>query len=188
MSAQFRYRASKQRQLPERVPLNGSTEDHPSVFAPAPILYGGAFLVGTLLHGLFPRPVLPLGMAPLTGLAIVSCGAVLAVWSRRTMESAGTNVNPSRPTTRLVVTGPYGFSRNPMYVARTLLYLGLGLMVNALGILVALVPLLLIIASTGHVCGAGCRFCELQGRTLDANRCGGRPKQIQLTPSAFPYR
>jgi len=60
------------------------------------------------------------------------------------MESAGTYVNPSRPTTRLVVTGPYRFSRNPMYLARTFLYLGLGLMVNALAILAALVPLLLV--------------------------------------------
>lgn len=60
------------------------------------------------------------------------------------MESAGTNVNPSLPATTLVMTGPYAFSRNPMYVARTCLYLGLGLMVNALGILLALVPLLLV--------------------------------------------
>jgi protein-S-isoprenylcysteine O-methyltransferase Ste14 len=83
-------------------------------------------------------------MAPLTGLAMLCCGAALAVWSRRTMESAGTNVNPSLPATTLVMTGPYAFSRNPMYVARTGLYLGLGLVVNALCVLVAVVPLLIV--------------------------------------------
>ena len=144
MSAQLQHRVSKQRQRQERLPLNVSTEDHPGVLAPAPILYAGAFLVGTLSHELFPMPILPLGMAPLTGLALLCSGAVLAVWSRRTMESAGTNVNPSLPATTLVITRPYGFSRNPMYMARTLLYLGLGLLVNALCVLVALVPLLIV--------------------------------------------
>jgi len=144
MSAQLQYRPAERRQGRERVSQNVATVDHPGVLAPAPILFGVAFLFGTLLHGLFPRPALPLGMAPLTGLALLCSGAVLAVWSRRTMEAASTNVNPSRPATTLVVTGTFGFSRNPMYVARTLLYLGLGLMVNALGILVALVPLLFV--------------------------------------------
>lgn len=60
------------------------------------------------------------------------------------MESTGTNVNPSRPATTLVTIGPYAFSRNPMYVARTCLYLGLGLLMNALCVLVAVVPLLVV--------------------------------------------
>lgn len=144
MSAQVQYRPAERRQGRERVSRKVSAVDHPGVLAPAPILYGVAFLVGTLLHGLFPRPALPLGMAPLTGLALLCSGAVLAVWSRRTMEGAGTNVNPSRPATTLVVTGPYGFSRNPMYVARTFLYLGLGLLVNALSVVAVAVPLMLV--------------------------------------------
>ena len=60
------------------------------------------------------------------------------------MEGAGTNVNPSLPTTVLVVDGPFQFSRNPMYLARTLLYLGLGLLANALCVFVALLPLLVV--------------------------------------------
>ena len=60
------------------------------------------------------------------------------------METAGTDVNPSLPATTLVIDGPFRFSRNPMYVARTILYLGLGLLMNALCVLAALVPLLLV--------------------------------------------
>jgi protein-S-isoprenylcysteine O-methyltransferase Ste14 len=145
MGAQVQYRRhSKQSQLEGRDRLKPSSEDRPSVIAPAPILYAVTFLVGVLLHGVFPKPILPLDIAPLTAVGLLGFGATLAVWSRRTMEGAGTNVNPSRPATTLVVTGPFGFSRNPMYVARTFLYVGLGLMVNALGILVALVPLLFV--------------------------------------------
>ena len=144
MSAQLQYRPTASRQGREPVSQNVSIVDHPGVLAPAPILYGAAFLVGVLLHGVFPKPILPLDIAPLAAFGLLGCGAALAVWSRRTLEGAGTNVHPSLPATTLVVTGPFGFSRNPMYVARTLLYLGLGSMVNALGILVALVPLLLV--------------------------------------------
>lgn len=144
MSAQLQYRPSEARQGREQVSQNVSTADHPGVLAPAPILYGVAFLGGVLLHGVFPKPVLPLEVAPLVAVGLLGFGATLAVWSRRTLEGAGTNANPSLPATRLVATGPFGFSRNPMYVARTLLYLGLGLMVNALATLVALVPLLFV--------------------------------------------
>jgi protein-S-isoprenylcysteine O-methyltransferase Ste14 len=132
------------RRAESRQPQKAASEDRPGVIAPAPILYAMAFLAGVLLHGVFPKPILPLDIAPLTAVGLLGCGAALAVWSRRALESAGTNVNPSLPATTLVVTGPFGFSRNPMYVARTFLYLGLGLMVNALGTLVALVPLLLV--------------------------------------------
>jgi len=60
------------------------------------------------------------------------------------MEAAGTNANPALPATTLIVSGPFGFSRNPMYVARTILYLGLGLLMNALCVLAVLVPLLFV--------------------------------------------
>lgn len=144
MSAHLQYRLSKQRQFREKLSVRTPSGDHPAVIAPAPMLYGGAFLVGALLHGLFPRPVLPLDIAPWTAVSLLAFGVILAVWSRRTFESAGTNVNPSLPSTTLVVTGPFGFSRNPMYVARTFLYVGLGLMVNALWVVAVLVPLLLV--------------------------------------------
>lgn len=60
------------------------------------------------------------------------------------MESVHTNVHPSLPATTLVVAGPFRFSRNPMYLARTLLYVGLALLANALWVLAALVPLLIV--------------------------------------------
>ena len=115
------------------------------MIATAPVLYAGAFLVGSLLHSQFPMRIVSPGVASWATMGLLFFGAVLAVWSRRVLERAHTNVHPSLPTTTLVVTGPFRFSRNPMYVARTVLYLGLAFWVNALCVLVALVPLLAII-------------------------------------------
>ncbi len=61
------------------------------------------------------------------------------------MEQAKTNVNPSLPATTLVTDGPFRFSRNPMYLARTLLYVGLGLLANSLAVLLTAVPLLMVV-------------------------------------------
>ena len=45
---------------------------------------------------------------------------------------ARTSPIPVKPTTAIVETGPYRFTRNPMYVGLTLLYLGLTLWVGSL--------------------------------------------------------
>jgi protein-S-isoprenylcysteine O-methyltransferase Ste14 len=50
-----------------------------------------------------------------------------------------------RPTATLVTTGPLRFSRNPLYIASTLAYIGVVILTNALWLLVTLVPVLLIV-------------------------------------------
>ena len=60
------------------------------------------------------------------------------------MRRAGTNISPSRPTTILVTSGPFRFSRNPLYVAGAVLLLGLALALNNLWGILALIPLSLV--------------------------------------------
>jgi len=56
---------------------------------------------------------------------------------------AGTTPNPTRPTTALVLHGPYRFTRNPMYVSLVLLYVAVTLFVNSWWPVV-LLPLVLV--------------------------------------------
>jgi protein-S-isoprenylcysteine O-methyltransferase Ste14 len=58
----------------------------------------------------------------------------------RTFRKAGTPVPGNRPTTTIVRTGPYRWSRNPIYLAFSLLQLGVAFWVNSLWLLVTLVP------------------------------------------------
>jgi len=53
--------------------------------------------------------------------------AIPAIWR---MKAAGTNVHPSEPTTTIVRGGPYRFTRNPMYLALTLLQIGVAFVLN----------------------------------------------------------
>jgi len=58
--------------------------------------------------------------------------------------AAGTNLDPALPSTAVVTSGPFRFSRNPLYLALTLLYIGLTLAFNTWWGIVMLVPLLII--------------------------------------------
>jgi protein-S-isoprenylcysteine O-methyltransferase Ste14 len=69
----------------------------------------------------------------------------LAFTAFRALSRAHTPVDPLKPTTALVTEGPFRYSRNPIYLALTLLYLGVALLINALWILLLVVPVLVVI-------------------------------------------
>ncbi|MBC8120640.1 MAG: isoprenylcysteine carboxylmethyltransferase family protein [Gemmatimonadaceae bacterium] len=113
------------------------------VIAPPPLIFAGGLILGLLL--LF---ALPLGLeVPLAGLVwwvCVGAGAVLVALSFQAMQARKTPVNPLQPTTNLVAEGPYGFSRNPIYVGFTLIYFGLALLASSLWPFVLLAGVLII--------------------------------------------
>jgi protein-S-isoprenylcysteine O-methyltransferase Ste14 len=98
--------------------------DHSGVLFPPPLIYVLFFAAGLVLDRLAPLPQPPVAVARPLGVAFVLAGIALTVASLRNFWAAGTSVVPVRPTTALVVGGPYHFSRNPMYLALLLLYTG----------------------------------------------------------------
>jgi protein-S-isoprenylcysteine O-methyltransferase Ste14 len=61
----------------------------------------------------------------------------------REYHKARTHFDPRRPSARLVTTGPYRYSRNPAYLALTLLYLGGSAAVDSLWVLAGAAPAVL---------------------------------------------
>jgi len=82
----------------------------------------------------------------LFGPIIAACAVVLLLFSYREFRAAGTSVRGSKRTTTIVRTGPYRFSRNPIYLAFILLVLGLSVWLNTLWLLVTHVPAVGILA------------------------------------------
>jgi protein-S-isoprenylcysteine O-methyltransferase Ste14 len=93
--------------------------DNPQVIARPPLLWLFAMLVGAALDDTWPLPFLPQDGAGLhwAGAAIFAGGLLLLAWAAVNFQRAGTNVPTNRPTTAIVATGPYRFSRNPIYTA-----------------------------------------------------------------------
>ncbi len=121
-----------------------STSDSPRIIAPPPLIYVGGLTIGIILHWLKPLPFVPGNLALPLEAIFIAVSVVLFVTALRTFAKAKTNVDPRKPTTRIVSTGPYRFSRNPIYLSMTLLSVGIALWVNTLWMLIILVPVLLI--------------------------------------------
>ena len=101
--------------------------------------------MGLLLHLMLPLHVLPTTLARGIGVVCVLVSFPLTIATLRALSCAHTPVDPMKPTTALVTEGPFRSSRNPLYVALTLLYLGMAFLVNAWWILLLVVPVLLVI-------------------------------------------
>src|SRR5262245_56079456 len=100
------------------------------VFRP-PLIYGASIAVGLAFYWMWPRPLLSnLALRPL-GSALVIASLVLFGASVQRFRAAGTPVPARKPTTAIVRTGPYGFSRNPIYLAFSMLQLGIAVLVNS---------------------------------------------------------
>lgn len=105
---------------------------------PPPVYYVAGLLVGVALE-----LALPIDRPP-AWVTITGIGVGVAGWlalDGAAMVSFGrarTPMNPFNPTTALVTTGPYRFTRNPMYVGMAFLYVALAL---AFGLIWALILL-----------------------------------------------
>ena len=119
--------------------------DHADVIGPPPLLYTAALVIGAGLEWFWPTAI-GLGWLPLAlGAIQLLAGLAIALWGALALRRAGTAIPPNRPTTELVTDGPFRWSRNPLYLALTLIYAGVGLIADDLWILVLLVPLLLLL-------------------------------------------
>jgi protein-S-isoprenylcysteine O-methyltransferase Ste14 len=107
---------------------------------PPPLLYLGMIALGLLLHLAWPVRLVPSAVSMPLGVIAVLGAVALGLSAVRTFRTADTPVPGNRPATTIVRTGPYRWSRNPIYLAFSLLQLGVACWVNSLWLLVTLMP------------------------------------------------
>ena len=105
-----------------------------------PWVYLGAIGLGLALHGAWPVALVSGALSNPLGGTMVLVAVALFISAVRTLRAAGTPVPGDRPTTTIVRTGPYRYSRNPVYLAFSLFHLGVAFWINTLWLLVTLVP------------------------------------------------
>jgi protein-S-isoprenylcysteine O-methyltransferase Ste14 len=111
-----------------------------------PLVYLCSILTGVALDFVFPLPFLPRPLGTPLGIAIILVAVLLFSFSLRQLRAAGTPVRGNQPTTVIVRTGPYRLSRNPIYLAFSLLQLGIAIGVNSLWVLATLGPAVLLLS------------------------------------------
>lgn len=104
-----------------------------------PLVYLISIVLGALIQLAAPLPFLPRALALPLGASLVVLAIGLFAYSAAKFRAAGTPVPARKPTTVIVRTGPYRFSRNPIYLAFSLLQLGIAAWTNSLWLLATLV-------------------------------------------------
>lgn len=130
--------------------MTNNIRDNAGVIAPPPLIYLGPLGVGLLLSKLFPVEILPALASLILGGALIAAAVLIMALAIRLMRRAGTEVNPSKPSTALVVEGPFRFTRNPLYVSLTLLYAGISVLANAVWAM-AMLPAVLVVIERGVI-------------------------------------
>jgi protein-S-isoprenylcysteine O-methyltransferase Ste14 len=122
------------------------TADTANVIVRPPIAWALAVLAGLALNWLMPLPFLPAVVsAGWLGATVFAFALALVAWAIITMTRAGSNVPTNLPSTTIVETGPYRFTRNPIYLGMVLGLIGLAIAFNGLWLLMTLVPFALVI-------------------------------------------
>jgi protein-S-isoprenylcysteine O-methyltransferase Ste14 len=104
-----------------------------------PLVYLVSIVTGVLIQPAAPLPFVPGMLAVPLGVSLVVVAIALFTYSVAKFRAAGTPVPARKPTTMIVRTGPYRFSRNPIYLAFSLFQLGIAIWINSLWLLVTLV-------------------------------------------------
>jgi protein-S-isoprenylcysteine O-methyltransferase Ste14 len=109
--------------------------DSSGVKFPPPALYLAGFLAGLTVELVFPIDRPPAGVTIAVAVIGVALWMALDGAAMLLFLRAHTSIAPANPTTTLVTSGPYRFTRNPMYVGMAFLYVALAV---ALGVIWAL--------------------------------------------------
>jgi len=93
---------------------------------PVPWVFVLNYLLGVALERMYPHVISPHAarVSTTAGAVLFAVGAVIAGWGLVLFRKARTTTVPGKSSAQLVTSGPYRFTRNPMYVGLTLAYLG----------------------------------------------------------------
>jgi len=117
----------------------------PGVIAPPPLIYLGFLVAGLVLNHFWPAGFLPGSWRIPLSTLLIAVASMLIMLGLHEFKRVETEVSPHRPSKALATGGIYAHTRNPLYLALTLIYLGITAATDDLWLLPLAVPLLIVI-------------------------------------------
>lgn len=121
---------------------NSGGKEIAGIIFPPPLIYLGFLAAGLIADYFWPFPLLPNNLQYAIGAILIAAAFMIVIPAFANFRKAGTPVDPYNPTTAIVVTGSFRFSRNPIYLALSLLYTGIAICADSIWVLGLLLPVL----------------------------------------------
>ena len=107
---------------------------------PPPAIFALLIVLGAGLQSLWP---LGLGVpepVEIFGYLFVLLGVSVAIMVNSSFNRVGTAIEPWKPTSAIVTSGLYAWSRNPIYAGFCLINIGIGIANNSFWIFISFIP------------------------------------------------
>ncbi len=125
--------------------MSADSLDNANVVALPPLIVGGFFVLGLVIHFVYPVSVIPRSLGPWLGTPLILLAGLIVVSAFRALRRGETTFDVRKSTTNIVSDGVFQYSRNPMYLSMLLLYVGLALLINSIWLLAETIPLAVVI-------------------------------------------
>jgi protein-S-isoprenylcysteine O-methyltransferase Ste14 len=120
---------------------------HRSGWEISEVVFGIPLLISIALQWVaplsLPQGILRQALIP-AGIALVIAGLGFIILAHREFARYGQPTDPGRPTSKLVNTGVFSISRNPLYLGIVIALSGIALALNILWILLLLIPAIIV--------------------------------------------
>lgn len=104
----------------------------PRTLIPPPLVYAIGLALSWWLEQHYPLDFDVTPLLHIIGWTGVIAGGALMLWAALTLWRHHSTVNPYKGASELVTSGPFAFSRNPIYLADVWVYLGVMLLIGSL--------------------------------------------------------
>lgn len=107
---------------------------------PPPIVQLIWIIIGFTIQKYYPINLGLNQMVQYLGLPIIGIGISLLLHIHQKFKNANTNIKPWKPTTNIITTGIYAYSRNPIYLAFNFFSIGFGIFYNNVWVMLSIIP------------------------------------------------
>ena len=111
-----------------------------SVKFPPPLIFLILMFVAYGMHYIWPIGISSPSEIKYVGIAMALLGFCAVILVSQSFKRVETNIEPWKPTTTIISTGIFAYSRNPIYVAFCLITIGVGIFLNSIWVLFSVIP------------------------------------------------
>lgn len=116
-----------------------------AVKVPPPLIVLSVLLLAFALNYLIPFKIPHSSVLELAGYTLVGISLLIIVVTSRSFRRLNTHIEPWKPTTKIITTGFFAISRNPVYLALCVACIGAGMIIQSWWVVFSAIPAALLL-------------------------------------------